>query len=1454
MHQDVERPGNLSNMICGVSEKMADSLITELLVEGSAPKEVRLRYLRNAQSNTEELQERVRALKATITRNQGDAALKRLALEGAKRLTKALDAYGILLGEGGKYLEGKCETPPSFKHIFKGTNSALLPSALAVWGRKTEEQKKAVLTDMMVQEFWAAFFREAQGTHYLIKITRPHNIRRGGAGSRKMVGGQVWPKILHRLKAYKKGLYGYNKQKRKGGPDHPGGFRIKVWEAWGAHSNIESKMCSLRRRGHGAGLNAADDGSIQKLRERLIGCLGMGNHVHRFRGKLKCHLGCSKKGGESWWSGKGICLRKTGQGELRSKGKTPLIRVIRGFPSPRRLWREARRIPGMKADVYDWEHSSLRFGRIPAIMCNCCFRTTRMGDISGRIGELISDAANKGQPAGMIRREAIQWCLGNLTHDDAALQDRLKSQLVIRQEMRTVRFDARHMVQGVKLRELIPLGQRRSNCRCWKEDVQECGLLEFSANDRPLIAGIHHEAAKTATGRLLGSGVTVQFDGAAEEASMAACLGLLLKLHKIMAAMWGYGVRRRATFGKHRMVHQKMMIIESNGETLDDFKVANLVMLTWKPFLLKVCGLPENLLPDRVFLTVPSEQSGSYFAACTEAGYFKEGDAIRNIYMGPEDFPKRSLPESAFKAAADEKFIKSLRDNVEGAEEVLEITRGQMAQNKKALKRMKAFQECFKGVSLCLGGGFIPGAFGRSRGWVHRRPGSRGTREGKGKWGPLAKQWYAPEGVACLRVCGKHRVSGAEAKGNWIETNNSRKRVEQGGTQAKESCRVRWEGVRLQRGDAPYICCNNTECIPVFKNMKGYGQPRYEGMQVYVLLDRLVVLVGQQYTGYAPEYCGSTEMRPVIISNSLILNVLSRRDLKEYSGRQGSGFRLVEDNGWVTLSGGKGTDNEAQGAGNGQGRGRVKDSGLQGVRGRQARHIRYGGKEYSGSHILDYKCFVRTCVAERMALFNLHLFGGINSEWDRLYGADGGMLQRLEESRLAEFLDAFEPGNMEALNGMASELMKPKALESLEGTKMLKMEKVPDVSFPNLGFRFIWEAGSVRKMRDFKVGLKVHIRDKVGEKKAIVVKIEDSPVNGDRMCEIFFSLPNTPEECVVVGRARQAVMQSSRIGGAPKGTYHFVRVFSKLCTELPGVYISVTCSKIKDTRAFQELMLRSFPEIAGGQIQEWRMGTKKVWTIEQNGEAGYQEKRAFFTKICMALAIKLAGTGTVALDRRAPDTQWVTFEDAGPSQYLPCQLCHGHDGHYALQRLEKQKGEVETILLCPHKGSCPDCGMVQSAFLYGGHLQECSGRKPECGDCEQKGLPAEHRPMDPTACRSYREHAQKEYLEERSKQASVNKAFEMLMARAIASKGKDFAPYLEARRKASESKAALNGFYQLHEELGDFADQMRTLAPGTVQLVHTRANSKEHPSGQGGLTKESRRNKIRKDMGGGSTK
>ena len=147
-------------------ERMAEALIMELMRDGGAPKEVRLRHLSNVASSLEDMQARVKVLKVNVTKSQGDAALKRLALEGSKRLAKALDSYGVLLGEGSKYLEGKSAVPPSFKHIYKGLNSALLPAAMAVWGRKKEGEKAAVLTDLMTQEFWAAFFREAQGTPY----------------------------------------------------------------------------------------------------------------------------------------------------------------------------------------------------------------------------------------------------------------------------------------------------------------------------------------------------------------------------------------------------------------------------------------------------------------------------------------------------------------------------------------------------------------------------------------------------------------------------------------------------------------------------------------------------------------------------------------------------------------------------------------------------------------------------------------------------------------------------------------------------------------------------------------------------------------------------------------------------------------------------------------------------------------------------------------------------------------------------------------------------------------------------------------------------------------------------------------------------------------------------------------------------------------------------------------
>merc|ERR1711911_443347 len=247
---------------------------------------------------------------------------------------------------------------------------------------------------------------------------------------------------------------------------------------------------------------------------------------------------------------------------------------------------------------------------------------------------------------------------------------------------------------------------------------------------------------------------------------------------------------------------------------------------------------------------------------------------------------------------------------------------------------------------------------------------------------------------------------------------------------------------------------------------------------------------------------------------------------------------------------------------------------------------------------------------------------------------------------------------------------------------------------------------------------------------------------------------------------------------------------------------------------FLQLICRQFPELAGGQLEEWKIGTKKTSVSGTKGGSVTKEKPAYFTKICMALAIHYAGTGTVALDRRAPDTQWLSFEDSG-EQYHPCVLCHGRDGHYALQNLEKPKGESETILLCPHKGTCPKCGEVQAAFLYGGHRQECDGNTPSCHDCKQQGFPAGHKPLDLVSCKTFVGQTEREFMKERRKQTAVNKAFESLLARAIASKGKDFAPYLAARRMATTSKAALNSFYQAHEELGDFADLLRTMAPGS---------------------------------------
>ena len=356
-------------------------------------------------------------------------------------------------------------------------------------------------------------------------------------------------------------------------------------------------------------------------------------------------------------------------------------------------------------------------------------------------------------------------------------------------------------------------------------------------------------------------------------------------------------------------------------------------------------------------------------------------------------------------------------------------------------------------------------------------------------------------------------------------------------------------------------------------------------------------------------------------------------------------------------------------------------------------------------------------------------------------------------------------------------------------------------------------------MKDFRASLRINLRDKVGSSKAVTLKVTEAQVNGDRVLEISLSLPRNMEECAVAGNAKQAIVQSGRVPNAPKWLYRFVNLVGDKKFTVPGIYISVICPKIKDASAFQEHVFKHFPELAGGQLGEWQMGDKLVQVLDSSAQDGTQVKqprRAFFTRICLPLAVHYAGSGTVALDRRAPDTQWLSFESSAYRQYLPCKLCQGHDGHYATQTLERPKGMTEEILICPNKGTCPDCGKSQAAFLYGGHLAECIPDKPRCEECKDEGAQADHKPMDLLRCKSYLRKSEEEARIGRAHQAAVNTACESLLARAISSKGVDFAPYLKARRLASKSKSCLNDFYKAHEELGNFEEQLRAMAPGMV--------------------------------------
>ena len=272
---------------------------------------------------------------------------------------------------------------------------------------------------------------------------------------------------------------------------------------------------------------------------------------------------------------------------------------------------------------------------------------------------------------------------------------------------------------------------------------------------------------------------------------------------------------------------------------------------------------------------------------------------------------------------------------------------------------------------------------------------------------------------------------------------------------------------------------------------------------------------------------------------------------------------------------------------------------------------------YPKSFFLFYSANLTLTIffSERMNVFNLHLFGGLESQWDRVYGNDGGLYYRMQESRLSVFLDRFTPEKAKGglLEGAAKALMRPDNFEGAMEIKPARLEKVPDSCFAGYGFRGIWDSNNPRNLRNFRAGVRIFVREKVGSTKTNIMKIEESAVNGDRVLEILMSLPRNLEECVVMGNVKLAITQSSKVQGAPRWMSKFVKLLNPACVEVPGIYVSIICPKAKDCEAFQDLVFRSFPELAGAQLEGWKMGEKVVQAMDSDGIIVEKRMRAFFT-------------------------------------------------------------------------------------------------------------------------------------------------------------------------------------------------------------------------------------------------
>ena len=363
------------------------------------------------------------------------------------------------------------------------------------------------------------------------------------------------------------------------------------------------------------------------------------------------------------------------------------VQVIHGQP-PERIAVGRRRASIGSSDA--WKAG--QEGSCSVFYVLAYFRKRKMDDLSITIGDLIGNAANKGTPAGRIRKDVVAWCMANITNDSSAVQIVIRRFLRDSLNTRLVSYDKSSLVQAVAIKELAPNAQRPGSCACWKRDIQECGLCEYSAKDVAFIAGIHFEAAKKLGGKLPGVGITIQYDGKQQEEIMAVVAGLLFKLYKIIGGLLGLGVRQRMVWSDYDLIHHKILLVELRGEPQEVTKVVNIILLTWRPFLGGTCGIPERALPNRVFISMPTQQEGSFLMACTEAGNFKESEVIKNVYLPAGEFPMRTYPEGTFRASVEEPLIQSLASLMEGVDDVLERTRAQMQTSRRFLKKMGVLQ------------------------------------------------------------------------------------------------------------------------------------------------------------------------------------------------------------------------------------------------------------------------------------------------------------------------------------------------------------------------------------------------------------------------------------------------------------------------------------------------------------------------------------------------------------------------------------------------------------------------------------------------------------------------------------------------------------------------------------------------------------------------------------------